>query len=146
MNKLALTALAVLLLPLHIFGSEVTVIEKIDNVQLAKLALEENFTVSEVKEDHLQLILDDAKCFLLIHENGNNFKFFSGFRNSPTAWEKINAFNRDFRFGRAYLDTEGDPCLEIDLDLTGGVTSDRIKTFLKTCRIVFLVWRHKVVN
>ena len=34
--------------------------------------------------------------------------------------EKINAWNSSQRFGRAYLDKEGDPILEMDVDLDDG--------------------------
>ena len=37
--------------------------------------------------------------------------------------EKINVWNRSQRFGRAYLDTEGDPVLEMDVDLDDGGVS-----------------------
>lgn len=39
--------------------------------------------------------------------------------------EKINAWNRDRRFGNAYLDEENDPIIEMDIDLDdGGMSRD----------------------
>lgn len=38
----------------------------------------------------------------------------------------MNGFNREFRLGRAYLDDEGSPTLELVLELTGGVTPDQL--------------------
>lgn len=38
------------------------------------------------------------------------------------ALEKINKYNDDKRFGKAYLDKDGDPTLEFDVNLVGGVT------------------------
>jgi hypothetical protein len=47
--------------------------------------------------------------------------FHSGYdlTNSP-GLEKINEWNRGKRFGRAYLDKEDDPILEMDVDLDDG--------------------------
>ena len=48
--------------------------------------------------------------------------------------DKINAWNAGKRYSRSYLDEEKDPCLELDLDLAGGVTRERIVDFLLTCK------------
>jgi len=42
----------------------------------------------------------------------------------------INDWNRDSRFGRAYVDTSGDPAIELDLLMTGGVTADTIREYI----------------
>ena len=48
-------------------------------------------------------------------------QFHSGYdlRRSP-GLERINEWNRSQRFGRAYLDAENDPILEMDVDLDDG--------------------------
>jgi hypothetical protein len=42
--------------------------------------------------------------------------------------EKVNDWNRGQRFGRAYLDTEGDPAIEMDVDLDDGGMSQALFT------------------
>lgn len=42
----------------------------------------------------------------------------------------INEWNRGRRFSRAYLDTDGDPVLEADLDFEGGVTEESVARFI----------------
>jgi hypothetical protein len=51
--------------------------------------------------------------------------FHSGYDlNSPPSLERMNEWNRGKRFGRAYLDKENDPILEMDVDLDdGGLSS-----------------------
>lgn len=44
----------------------------------------------------------------------------------------VNRFNRAHRYGRVYLDEEGDPILESDLGLDGGVTGSSIKEWAGT--------------
>jgi hypothetical protein len=53
-----------------------------------------------------------------------------GMRNPPSL-ERINAWNREKRFSRAYLLDDGDPVLESNLSLTGGVTLEAVVFFLK---------------
>ncbi|MDR2613286.1 MAG: YbjN domain-containing protein [Deltaproteobacteria bacterium] len=41
--------------------------------------------------------------------------------------------NKSFRLSRVYLDQSGDPALELDLDMEGGVSEARIRDFIKAC-------------
>lgn len=48
-------------------------------------------------------------------------QFHSGFDlQTPVTLEQINEWNRSQRFGRAYLDKENDPVIEMDVDLDDG--------------------------
>jgi hypothetical protein len=49
----------------------------------------------------------------------------------------LNVWNRGYRFSHAYIDGDGDPVLEIDLDLAGGICEERIKDFVRTCNASF---------
>jgi hypothetical protein len=55
------------------------------------------------------------------HRDCTTVQFHSGYdlATSPSL-EQINAWNRGKRFGRAYLDAENDPILEMDVDLDDG--------------------------
>lgn len=74
----------------------------------------------------------------LIHAEGNGYKFvilfygctagkecttlglYAGWTGSSADIEKINQWNRDNRFGRAYIDKDNDPVVEMDIDLDDG--------------------------
>jgi len=52
-----------------------------------------------------------------------------GMSSPPTIWT-VNGYNQGKRFCRAFLDEDGDPIIEADLDVQGGVTDEIIKRFL----------------
>lgn len=55
------------------------------------------------------------------HKACATVQFHSGYKVSkPVTLEQINEWNRSQRFGRAYLDKENDPILEMDVDLDDG--------------------------
>jgi len=55
------------------------------------------------------------------NKNCATVQFRSGYAlKTRVSLERINEFNRSQRFGRAYLDKEGDPILEMDVDLDDG--------------------------
>lgn len=71
--------------------------------------------------------------FLLLLFNCTNGKacatvqFYAGFdREGDYPLEKLNEWNRDNRFGRAYRDKEGDPVVEMDVDLDDGGMSQAL--------------------
>lgn len=49
---------------------------------------------------------------------------------TPFEFSVVNDWNRRARFGRAYVDEQGDPVIELDLLLSGGVTLETIKAYI----------------
>jgi hypothetical protein len=45
---------------------------------------------------------------------------------------KINEWNREKRFGRAYLDAEMDPVVQMDVDLELGATTEQLQSVIGT--------------
>lgn len=56
----------------------------------------------------------------------------SAFADTRATLQDVNTWNQEKRFARAYLDTDGDPVVEAELDLAGGVTIARVKDFIQT--------------
>ena len=55
------------------------------------------------------------------HKECATVQFHSGYdMKTPVSLDSINAWNQSQRFGRAYLDKESDPILEMDVDLDDG--------------------------
>ena len=62
-------------------------------------------------------------------ENCLTVQLFAGFRTdeSPTL-EEMNAYSRDNRWARVYIDAEDDPVIEMDIDLEDGGMSPELFT------------------
>lgn len=90
--------------------------------------------------------LDGSRCLLLTYDDGHAIQFYVGFADTDATLRKVNEWNKSKRFSRSYLDDEGDPCLELDLDLAGGITKDRLLDFLKTCKVSFQQWHKQVIG
>jgi Putative bacterial sensory transduction regulator len=59
---------------------------------------------------------DNANC--------EDLNFYAGFLDLKPGLDVINDWNYNKRFSRAYLDSDQDACIEMDLDLQFGVTHD----------------------
>lgn len=57
--------------------------------------------------------------------------FYAGWAaDDAISLSMINNWNKGSRFGRAYLDDSGDPVIELDLMMAGGVTADTIREYI----------------
>ena len=68
------------------------------------------------------------------HKNCKTIQYYMGYSDSKgTTLDKLNEWNRDHRFARAYRDNEGDPVLEMDVDLDfNGLPRENIIETLRT--------------
>ncbi|NRT57212.1 YbjN domain-containing protein [Sphaerotilus uruguayifluvii] len=63
-------------------------------------------------------------------ENCVDIQFLSSWSGASVSQSDMNDWNRTRRFGKAYLDREGDPVLEMSVNLDQGVTKENLeKTF-----------------
>jgi hypothetical protein len=54
------------------------------------------------------------------HRDCVTLGLYAGWTGSTADLAKINKWNKDNRFGRAYIDDENDPVVEMDIDLDDG--------------------------
>ncbi len=67
----------------------------------------------------------------LLFNKGKNLQFYASFKKKVTLG-RINEWNATKRYTRAYMDKDGDPVLEADLDIEGGVSYGAVAEFFKT--------------
>jgi len=65
-----------------------------------------------------------------------DLNFYLGFLDLKPEPDVINAWNRDKRFGKAYIDNEGDAVVEMDLNLEHGVSKDNLDADLTVWQLV----------
>ena len=58
--------------------------------------------------------------------NCEDINFYAGFLDLKPTLDVINAWNRDKRFGKAYLDSDLDAVIEWDVNLEHGVTRENL--------------------
>lgn len=67
------------------------------------------------------------------HLKCTNITFYAGFENTKMTIGDMNEWNKAHRFSRAYIDKDGDPCLEGDVDLDiGGMSKGLFLDYFDT--------------
>ena len=74
--------------------------------------------VGEVPYQVFFLNCDSGAC--------EDLNFYAGFADVKPTMDSMNAWNRDKRFGRAYLDSDLDAVIEYDINLEYGVARDNL--------------------
>lgn len=67
---------------------------------------------------------------VILFNKGDDIQLYAAFSGKRVTLNRINEWNREKRFSRAYLDKEGDAVIEADLDFEGGVTGETLLRFI----------------
>jgi hypothetical protein len=110
-----------------------------------RLMQSEGYSV-EMKDKSIIWRIDGFRTLMLISDSGSYVQFHSSFSDGNATLKKVNDWNRTKIFSHSYMDDEGDPHLELELDLEGGVTRARFIDYLLTCKVSFSAWLDKVVR
>ena len=121
-------------------------IESITVDELIDLMTDEGYAVEIHEAGFVQWKIEGYRCQVFVADNSEAIQFHISFGDGNATLKKINLWNATKRFSRTYLDDDGDPHLELDLDLAGGVTEGRIKDYLRTCKVSLAAWCKEVVE
>ncbi len=115
-----------------------SVITKMEPDDLESLIKAAGYPVKRAeKGDALIVTLDNVKTVFRFTGNRESMQVYVGFQKAEhTSLKQMNTWNKEHRFGCAYLDDQGDPCVKLDLDLAGGVSREHVKEFILTAREV----------
>lgn len=81
--------------------------------------------------------LEGRPVVVTLSERGNNILLWSYVPgNGQVTMAKVNDWNKEKRFSRAYLDSDGDPNVEYDVDLDGGSTLGAVQEGIRTFGLV----------
>ena len=122
------------------------VLTQISPPALQKIFKDEGYSFELDGDGDIIWKIEGVRALVIRSENGNQIAFRMSFKNENTTLAKINAWNKSKRFSRTYLDDDGDPVLQLDLELDGGITKERIVDYLKTCRISMAAWAKEVLQ
>lgn len=91
-------------------------------------------------------LIKGTRATMFFYDDNKALQMYCVHTKANVDLDDVNEWNMSKRFSRAYLDEDDDPCLELDLDLAGGVTKARILDYLETCVVSVSTWRSTVIK
>ncbi len=79
-------------------------------------------------------------------KNCNDIQFYAAWGGAKTTMDALNSWNRDNRFAKAYLDKDGDPALEMDVNLDHGVTRANLDDTFNWWSMALKAFKQKVLE
>lgn len=78
--------------------------------------------------------------------NCSELQLSTGWTDAEIGLDRLNAWNRDHRYGKAYLDDENDPCLEMTVNLKHGVSRQNLEDTLDWWKVAMTTFKKDVVE
>ena len=129
------TRLPALLLVLVTLPAAAENIASLHSEQLMQLLSEEGYVPRLEEPRVVEVKIQSLRTYFFIAEDHASIQAYAGFEAPGAGLAEVNRWNRERRYSRAYIDDEGDPVIELDLDLVGGVSRERIADFIRTVRV-----------
>ncbi|MBM4290852.1 MAG: YbjN domain-containing protein [Deltaproteobacteria bacterium] len=82
----------------------------------------------------------DLKSRLYFNPEHKVLSFISHFSGYRAGWALVNAWNRDHRFGRAFIDEDGDVAIETELDLEPGVRLEALVSWARSYGVLIALF------
>ena len=127
-------------------ASKSPVVSTLNVDQIYKLMHDEGYAVEKSEDGFVKWKVEGLKTVMFVAKDSKSIQFYASFSDGNATLKKVNEWNKNKKYSRSYLNDDGEPCLELDLDLEGGVTEARILDFLATCRISLGGWYTDVVK
>lgn len=115
-------------------------ISRITDAELMTVLKEEGYAPSLVKPGLILVKMAGIKVLFLVWEDNESIQAYAGFESDDSSLKRINEWNRKRRLSRAYVDDDGDAVIELDLDLAGGVSKERLLDFISTTEVSVLAF------
>jgi hypothetical protein len=120
------------------------ILNSITRDELFDVLAREGYVPEKRKERSISTKMNQINVLFIVSESQKNILAYAGFKSDDTSFAKVNQWNADKGFSRAYLDDDDDPVIELDLDLDGGITEDRLIDFITTVRILVTKFREHI--
>ena len=135
--RLPLLFLALALVSPLLRAAEPRIVDSVTPQQVVKYLAECDFSGATIDKDGDVIVkMHNVSVLLLVTSTKHTvIQFKCAMADTKATLRVVNEWNRKKRFTKAYLDDDGDPTLEMDLDLEGGVTEGRVRDGIKTFAI-----------
>lgn len=115
-------------------AEEIRIVESISSAEMKSIIEQEGFPGVTIDGDD-DLVVKFQGYDVLVFVRGNDYssiRYRFAISGSDATLRDVNAWNRSKLFTKASLDDDGDPVLEMEIDLEGGVRIERIRDSIRS--------------
>lgn len=104
--------------------------EGVSKGEISKILTDQGYNVQDY--DASKIFVDVAQYRIVVAVDGADgdvsFLVWPGIQASEVGYQFLNRFNNEVKFGRAYIDSDGDVAIQMDRNSAGGVSAQNIES------------------
>ncbi len=103
--------------------------EPISKAQISEALTAEGYKVVSYGPDRLRVDVGSQPILIVVDGPDGDISYItyiSGLTVQQVGYQFLSSFNRDVKFGRAYVDGDGDITLQMDRNSSGGVSMQNV--------------------
>jgi hypothetical protein len=128
MKRLGVMAAALALATAPLAQAEAAEISK---DEIAEILTEQGYAVRDLSANSIAVTVSDYIILVGVDGADSDISYqtyLPGIRGDTLSYEFLNTFNNDVKFGRAYIDRDGDIAIQMDRNSAGGVSAENIES------------------
>lgn len=110
------------------------VVKKVSEKEMERILRKMGLEPTNPKTDRFVFELNGYRVQLNLMNEQTDARISVAFGDKTVTAKRMNDWNADRRFARAYADSDENPVLDSDLDFAGGVTEDAITAWIRLFR------------
>ncbi|MEM8771172.1 MAG: YbjN domain-containing protein [Pseudomonadota bacterium] len=104
--------------------------EGVSKSEITRILTEQGYNVQDY--DASKIYVDVAQYRIVVAVDGSDgdvsFLVWPGVQADDVGYQFLNRFNNEVKFGRAYIDRDGDVAIQMDRNSAGGVSAENIES------------------
>jgi len=122
---------AAFLLGTLVFSPQNAVAANISKQQITSILSEQGYAVRDFNDSMVAVVVGDHVVLVAVDGADGDISYITyinGVSANLLGYEFLSQFNSEVKFGRAYVDRDGDIALQMDRNAAGGVSSENIES------------------
>ena len=99
--------------------------------EVSEILSQQGYAVRDFDQNKIAVVVGEYVVLVGVHGADGDISyitFLSGVSGDTLGYEFLNKFNNEVKFGRAYVDGDGDVAIQMDRNAAGGVSAENIES------------------
>ena len=104
---------------------------KISKSEISKILTEQGYAVRDFQPNMVAVIVGEYVVLVGVAGDDGDISyitFLPDVDGDSVSYDLLNKFNNEVKFGRAYIDSDGDVAIQMDRNSSGGVSAENIES------------------
>ncbi len=105
--------------------------DAISTNEIAEILTEQGYAVRDFSQSVIAVTVSEYVVLVFVDGDDDDVSYVTylpGIRGDNLSYEFLNEFNNKVKFGRAYIDKDGDVTIQMDRNSSGGVSAENIES------------------